>query len=96
VRVIAPERPGFGLSTFDETHRVSDWPSSIRALAAHLGIDRFAVLGGSGGAPYALACAHALPADMISAVGLLAPAAPWIEGDLAGVPYSVSGWLLIL
>ncbi|KAI1120224.1 alpha/beta hydrolase [Nemania abortiva] len=83
LRIIAPERPGFGLSTFNPRHRVTGWPDDIRALADHLGLARFAILGGSGGAPYALACARALPADTLSAVGLLAPAAPWTE---AGEP----------
>ncbi|KAI1748448.1 alpha/beta hydrolase [Xylaria castorea] len=87
LRVIAPERPGFGLSTFDPRHRITDWPADVRALAAHLGLGRFAILGGSGGAPYALACARALPAETLSAVGLLAPAAPW-EAGMAGVPRS--------
>ncbi|KAI1272960.1 Alpha/Beta hydrolase protein [Xylaria sp. FL0933] len=88
LRIIAPERPGFGLSTFNPRHRVTDWPDDVRALAAHLGLNRFTILGGSGGAPYALACARSLPAEMISAVGLLAPAAPWKEAGIAGVPLS--------
>ncbi|KAI1302725.1 Alpha/Beta hydrolase protein [Xylaria venustula] len=88
LRIIAPERPGFGLSTFKPHHRITDWPDDVRALATHLGIPRFAMLGGSGGAPYALACARALPAEMVSTVGLLAPAAPWREGRIGGVPYS--------
>ncbi|KAI0101511.1 Alpha/Beta hydrolase protein [Nemania sp. FL0031] len=89
LRIIAPERPGFGLSSFNPRHRITDWPADVRALAGHLGIARFAVLGGSGGAPYALACARALPADTLSAVGLLAPAAPWtVARGVADVPYS--------
>ncbi|KAI1352434.1 Alpha/Beta hydrolase protein [Xylaria sp. FL0043] len=88
LRIIAPERPGFGLSTFNPGHRVTDWPDDVRALADHLGLNRFTILGGSGGAPYALACARSLPAEMISAVGLLAPAAPWKEAGIAGVPLS--------
>ncbi|KAI0465999.1 alpha/beta hydrolase [Xylaria cf. heliscus] len=87
LRIIAPERPGFGLSTFQPQHRITDWPADVRALATHLGLDRFAILGGSGGAPYALACARAFPAETLSAVGLLAPAAPW-EAGIAGVPRS--------
>ncbi|KAI0188304.1 alpha/beta hydrolase [Xylaria flabelliformis] len=87
LRIIAPERPGFGLSTFNARHHITDWPADVRALATHLGLRRFAILGGSGGAPYALACARALPAEMLSAVGLLAPAAPW-EAGIAGVPRS--------
>ncbi|KAI8631932.1 alpha/beta hydrolase [Xylariaceae sp. FL1651] len=86
LRIIAPERPGFGLSTFNPHHRIIDWPEDVRALAAHLGISRFAILGGSGGAPYALACARALPAEMMSAVGLMAPAGPWKEAGAEGVP----------
>ncbi|KAI1426640.1 Alpha/Beta hydrolase protein [Xylaria sp. FL1777] len=88
LRIIAPERPGFGLSTFNPRYRVTDWPGDVRALAAHLGINRFAILGGSGGAPYALACARALPAEMMSAVGIMAPAAPWKEPGIVGVPLS--------
>ncbi|KAI1740185.1 alpha/beta hydrolase [Xylaria scruposa] len=87
LRIIAPERPGFGLSTFNAQHRITDWPADVRALATQLGLARFAILGGSGGAPYALACARALPAETLSAVGLLAPAAPW-EAGIAGVPRS--------
>ncbi|KAI1822266.1 alpha/beta hydrolase [Xylaria intraflava] len=88
LRIIAPERPGFGLSTFNPRHRITDWPADVRALAAHLGLRRFAILGGSGGAPYALACARALPAEMMSAVGLMAPAGPWKEAGIANVPRS--------
>lgn len=57
-----------------------DWPADVEALVRHLGLSRFAVLGGSGGGPYALACAHALPHEMMSAVGLLASAPPWEAG----------------
>ncbi|KAE9402671.1 alpha/beta-hydrolase [Gymnopus androsaceus JB14] len=57
IRIIAPERPGFGLSTFQPRCRVTDWPADIQSLADHLELTRFAVLGGSGGGPYALACA---------------------------------------
>jgi pimeloyl-ACP methyl ester carboxylesterase len=41
---------------------------------------RFAVLGGSGGGPYALACAQALPHTQMSAVGVMAGAPPWEAG----------------
>jgi pimeloyl-ACP methyl ester carboxylesterase len=80
VRVIAPDHPGFGLSDVQPRRRILDWPADVQALASHLGLSRFAVLGGSGGAPYALACAHALPADMLSGVGIMAGAGPWQAG----------------
>ncbi|OQE37547.1 hypothetical protein PENNAL_c0794G03227, partial [Penicillium nalgiovense] len=72
IRVIAPERPGFGLSTVQPNRRIMDWPADVQALAHYLSLSRFAVMGGSGGGPYALACARMLPQDMMSAVGIFA------------------------
>jgi pimeloyl-ACP methyl ester carboxylesterase len=43
-------------------------------------ISRFAVLGTSGGGPYALACAHGLPQEMLTGVGLFASGPPWVAG----------------
>ena len=80
LRVIAPDRPGFGLSSFQAGRRISDWSADVHALASHLRLSRFAVLGVSGGGPYAVACAHGLPQDMLSAVGVLAGSGPWIAG----------------
>ncbi|CAL5872569.1 uncharacterized protein PFLUO_LOCUS6833 [Penicillium psychrofluorescens] len=80
IRVISPDRPGFGLSTVQPHRRISDWPTDVQALAGHLGLSRFSILGGSGGAPYTLACAHLLPADMLSGVGIIAGAGPWQAG----------------
>lgn len=71
IRVIAPDRPGFGLSTFQPSRRIVDWPADVKALADHIGIKRFAVLGLSGGGPYAVACAYALPKQTMTACGVL-------------------------
>ncbi len=73
VRVIALERPGFGLSDFQPGRAITDWPADVREAARHLGFERFAVLGYSAGGPYALACAAQL-ADQIAAVGLVSSA----------------------
>jgi pimeloyl-ACP methyl ester carboxylesterase len=80
IRMIAPERPGFGLSTVQPNRRIMDWPCDVQALARHLRLSRFAVMGGSGGGPYALACALGLPQDMVSAVGVFAGAGNWEAG----------------
>jgi pimeloyl-ACP methyl ester carboxylesterase len=80
LRIISPDRPGFGLSTPQLNRRIMDWPADVEALTHHLGISRFALLGGSGGGPYALACAHTLPHEMLSAVGIIAGAPPWQAG----------------
>lgn len=81
IRLISPERPGFGRSTFLTNLQFIDYPADVRALADHLGLERFAILGGSGGGPYAVACAKDIP-GRLSAVDLLASAGPWdIEGN---------------
>ena len=66
-RVIAPDRPGIGASPMIDGRKLSDWPAELAALADSLGIYRFAVLGVSGGGPYALAAAWGLPERIVSA-----------------------------
>jgi len=60
-RIIAADRPGYGLSDFKHGRKIVDWPDDVVELADALQVDRFAVLGISGGGPYALACAHRIP-----------------------------------
>jgi pimeloyl-ACP methyl ester carboxylesterase len=60
-RIISIDRPGHGLSDFQENRRLLDWPDDVCALADRLGIERFAVMGMSAGGPYVLACAHEIP-----------------------------------
>lgn len=60
IRLISPDRPGFGASEPRLGRRLRDWPGDLAALADHLGLARFHLLGVSGGGPYALACAEAL------------------------------------
>ncbi len=75
LRIIAPDRPGFGLSTFQPGRKLADWAGDVRALADSLGIDRFAVAGISGGGPYVAACAALLPKRVIAAA-LISPVGP--------------------
>jgi len=62
-RVIAIDRPGLGRSTYASNRRITDWPSDVEQLAAALGYadQPFGILGLSGGAPYAAACAYQIP-----------------------------------
>ena len=60
VRVIVADRPGMGLSDFQPERRIADWPADVVALADTLELERFSVLGYSGGGPYAVACAHTM------------------------------------
>ena len=82
VRLLTFDRPGIGLSTPLPGRRFVDWPRDVGELADAEGLERFAVVGWSGGAPYALATAHELP-DRVTRVGLVAPLAP-----LAGTPFA--------
>jgi pimeloyl-ACP methyl ester carboxylesterase len=75
VRVIAPDRPGMGMSTFQPGRRLTDWADDVRQLADALAINRFLVAGFSGGGPHALAVAHGLP-DRVIAAGCIAGAGP--------------------
>ena len=69
-RVIAVDRPGFGLSSYQPHHCFTDWPQDVARLADQLGLARFAVMSYSAGSPYALSCARAL-ADRLTAVGVV-------------------------
>lgn len=93
VRFILPDRPGYGRSSFQPGRRIIDWPDDVQHLAGHLNLERYAVLGGSGGGPHALACAHAIPSRTLASVGLLCSAAPW-EAGARDLPWSarVGSW----
>jgi pimeloyl-ACP methyl ester carboxylesterase len=73
-RLIVADRPGMGLSDFQPDRRQLDWTRDVAALADHLEIERFAVLGYSLGGPYALACAYALP-ERLTRAGIVSGAA---------------------
>lgn len=74
LRAIAVDRPGIGGSDPLPGRTLLDWPRDVAALADALGIARFAVLGGSAGGVYALACAHALPDRVTRAAVVNTPA----------------------
>jgi pimeloyl-ACP methyl ester carboxylesterase len=83
VRLISPDRPGIGRSTRQPGRTLLDWPGDVAQLAAHLGADRFSVMGWSLGGPYAAACAHVL-APRVTGAALIASPIPctWDdEGD---------------
>jgi pimeloyl-ACP methyl ester carboxylesterase len=75
VRVIAPDRPGMGLSDFQPRRAVVDWPDDVSQVADVLGLERFAVLGISGGSPYAAVCAWKLP-QRLTAAGIVSGVGP--------------------
>jgi len=68
LRIISPSRPGMGQSDRQRNRTFIDWTNDTIALADHLAIDKFAILGYSGGAPYTLACALKIRDRLLSAV----------------------------
>jgi len=74
-RVVALNRPGYGPSTFQEDRGFLDWPLDVAEAADKLGIGQFAVLGVSGGCPYALACGYVL-GDRVTRIGIVVGMGP--------------------
>jgi pimeloyl-ACP methyl ester carboxylesterase len=85
IRLVSFARPGYDGSSPNAGRDVASVAGDARALVDALGVDRFAVLGYSGGGPHALACAALLP-DRVIAAATLAGVAPfsgddaWFEG----------------
>ena len=76
MRIIAIDRPGYGGSSLRKSRKILDWPAAVEQLAKHLQLSEYRVLGASGGAPYALACALRLPRDKLMGVGVACGAGP--------------------
>lgn len=74
-RIIVPDRPGIGLSDFNPKRKLLDGADDIAFLADHLGIQKFGLMGISGGGPTILACAYRLQ-DRLRFVVDLAGAVP--------------------
>jgi pimeloyl-ACP methyl ester carboxylesterase len=67
VRVVCPDRPGYGTSSRQVGRQREHWPADVAALADALGRARFAVCGISSGGPYTLACAALLRDRVVAA-----------------------------
>jgi len=75
VRLIAYDRPGYGDSDRLGSRVVAHAAEDVAAIADALGLERFAVLGRSGGGPHALACACLL-GDRVRCAAVLVGLAP--------------------
>jgi pimeloyl-ACP methyl ester carboxylesterase len=75
ILLISYDRPGYPGSDRKRHRTVADAAADVKAIADDFGIDRFSVVGRSGGAPHALACAAILNEQVIcaAALGGLAP-----------------------
>ncbi len=75
VRLIAPDRPGLGLSDPDPNRTIPGFADDVASLADHLSLGRFPLAGLSGGGPYAAACGARL-GGRLTALGLVSAMAP--------------------
>jgi len=86
IRLLAYDRPGYGGSERAFGRTVADAADDVSTIADTLGIERFSVVGRSGGGPHALACAALMP-ERVLRVSVLAALAPrdapgldWLNG----------------
>jgi pimeloyl-ACP methyl ester carboxylesterase len=84
LRRLTLDRPGYGESTRFRGRSVADIVPDVVTIAAALGIGEFAVTGGSGGGPHALAIAALLPDRVLRCLA-----------DVSIAPYPAEGldWL---
>ena len=83
IRLIGVDRPGIGSSTPHQYENVLAFATDMQTMADVLGVGKMAVVGLSGGGPYALACAAAMP-DRVIAAGVLGGVAPTVGPDAIG------------
>ncbi|KAH9864445.1 hypothetical protein J1614_010379 [Plenodomus biglobosus] len=95
-RIIAPDRPGCGWSSPQRGRGLLDWPGDLEALAEYLKVEEYSVMGASGGGPYVLSCAYALPAAKLKSATLICGLGPPDIGMRgAGLPHRLAfpyGW----
>src|SRR5688572_25020444 len=80
LRIIGIDRPGVGLSTTHLYENIFDFTTDLEMVVDQLGIERFATVGLSGGGPYAMAAAAAMP-GRVPAVGVLGGVVPSVGPD---------------
>ena len=75
LRILAFDRPGYGLSDWKPRRRILDWPETMGEAAAHFGYERVGVIGLSGGGPYAAAVAFKRP-ELCTTVAIVSGLGP--------------------
>jgi len=77
IHLISVDRPGMGLSDYQLHRTILDQPDDVMEIAAHLGLEKYGVLGVSGGGPYALACAYKTPSERMTGCAVVSGSGPY-------------------
>ena len=87
IRLIAPDRPGIGISSPQPKRSLLDWASDVESLLDHLNIESLPLLGWSLAGPYVWACAYKLPHRFtkVSTVGGASPILPPVKVEQLGL-----------
>lgn len=94
IRWVSYDRPGYGGSTPRRDRPIHTAATYTKAVADALGIERFAVMGHSGGGPHALACGALLPNQVTAVISVSAMAPyPAMENFFEGMARSGVGAL---
>ena len=80
LQLIGVDRPGYGLSTYKPRNSLQDFNGDVNSLADFLGLERFGVLGWSGGGIFALAYCVCNPTRVAQAVLV---STPWLPFDVS-------------
>lgn len=73
--IVALDRPGFGGSDWYAHRQFEDWATDVELVANHLNVEKFAILGVSGGTPTAVAAAARLT-DRVTSLGIVSGIGP--------------------
>ncbi len=92
-RVLALDRPGYGLSDYRENRSMLDWAADVLQFADQAKLERFSVLGMSGGAPYVAVCAARIPERISRAVMLCGVGPTDFPGATRGM-VPLNRWML--
>jgi pimeloyl-ACP methyl ester carboxylesterase len=96
IRIIAPDRPGYGLSDYKRDRTILGWAEDVVELANALNIDRFPILGISGGGPYAATCAYQI-GQRLTRAGIVCGMGPKDSpGMKEGVSWTLPGTLSLI
>jgi pimeloyl-ACP methyl ester carboxylesterase len=79
IRLISLDRPGYGLSDPKPNRTLLEWADDVNEAADFLKLDKFSIIGVSGGGAFAAACAYKL-AERLHSVALVASTIPFVNG----------------